>query len=51
MTKIVPLLMAIALSIGVGGRYLVVAKDAADYEGLLRVADRVIEMARKTAVR
>jgi thiol:disulfide interchange protein DsbA len=38
-------------SIGVGGRYLVVAKDAIGYEALLRVADKVIEMARKTPVK
>ena len=38
-------------SIGVGGRYLVVAKDATSYEGLLRVADRVIDMARKSPVK
>jgi thiol:disulfide interchange protein DsbA len=38
-------------SIGVGGRYLVVAKDAVNYEGLLRITDKVIEMARQTPVR
>jgi thiol:disulfide interchange protein DsbA len=38
-------------SIGVGGRYLVVAKDAPNYEGLLRVTDRVIAMARQTPVK
>jgi thiol:disulfide interchange protein DsbA len=34
-------------SIGVAGRYLVVAKEAKSYEDLLRVTDRVIELARQ----
>ena len=38
-------------SIGVGGRYLVVAKDATGYEDLLHATDRVIEMARQTPVK
>jgi thiol:disulfide interchange protein DsbA len=35
-------------SFGVAGRYLVVAKEARSYQDLLRVADKVIEMARQT---
>ncbi|HKA41657.1 MAG TPA: thiol:disulfide interchange protein DsbA/DsbL [Burkholderiales bacterium] len=35
-------------SFGVAGRYLVLAKDAKSYQDVLRVTDRVIEMARQT---
>lgn len=35
-------------SFGVGGRYLVVAKDARSLDDILRVASEVIELARKT---